>query len=95
MVMPDFNADSECRKNQRPDYESGEILDVADDLLVEQIIENITNTPIGQVLKRIASMPEVRKEKVIDVRSQLSKGRYELKERLDVALDRVLEELII
>jgi len=95
MVVPDFNADNDCRKYERPDYDAGEILDVADDLLVEQIIENINNTPIGQVLKRIASMPEVRKEKVINVRSQLSKGRYELKERLDVALDKVLEELII
>jgi hypothetical protein len=63
------------------------------DLLMEQILENINTTPIGQVLKKIATLPEVRKEKVLDVRQQLSKGKYRLNERLDIALDRVLEDL--
>lgn len=94
MGTSELNADSDRRNHQRPARAVGEPLETGDDLLVEQILENITNTPIGQVLKRIASMPEVRKEKVINVRSQLSKGKYELRERLDVALDKVLEELI-
>lgn len=63
------------------------------DLLMEQILENINTTPIGQVLKKIATLPEVRQEKVLDVRQQLSKGKYRLNERLDIALDRVLEDL--
>jgi hypothetical protein len=63
------------------------------DLLMEQILENINTTPIGKVLKKIASLPEVRKEKILDVRQQLSKGKYRLNERLDIALDRVLEDL--
>ncbi len=65
-----------------------------DDLLMEQILENISSTPIGQVLKRIASLPEVRKEKVLDVRRQLTEGHYDLNERLDDALDKVLDDLI-
>ncbi|HUW20466.1 MAG TPA: flagellar biosynthesis anti-sigma factor FlgM [Sedimentisphaerales bacterium] len=64
-----------------------------EDLLMEQILENINTTPIGQVLKRIASLPEVRKEKVLDVRRRLTEGNYNLNERLDIALDRVLEDL--
>jgi hypothetical protein len=64
-----------------------------DDLLMEQILENINTTPIGQILKRIASLPEVRKEKVLEVRRRLIEGRYNLNERLDIALDKVLEEL--
>jgi hypothetical protein len=63
------------------------------DLMMEQILENIHTTPIGQVLKKIASLPEVRKEKILDVRRQLTEGKYDLNERLDVALDRVLEYL--
>ena len=67
---------------------------VADeDLIMEQILENINTTPIGQVLKKIASLPEVRKEKVLDVRQKLTEGQYDLNERLDVALDKVLEDL--
>ncbi len=71
----------------------GEELVGEDDLLMEQILENINTTPIGQVLKKIACLPEVRKEKVLDVRQQINKGEYNLNERLNVALDRVLEDL--
>jgi len=45
------------------------------------------------VLKKIASLPEIRKDKVIDVRQQLTDGKYNLNERLDIALDKVLEDL--
>ena len=64
-----------------------------EDLIMEQILENLNTTPIGQVLKKIASLPEIRQEKVLDVRQRLTEGKYELNEHLDVALDRVLEEL--
>ncbi len=64
-----------------------------EDLIMEQILENLNTTPIGKVLKRIASLPEVRKKKVLDVRRQLTEGKYDLSSRLDVALDKVLEDL--
>lgn len=60
---------------------------------MEQILENLDTTPIGKVLKRIAFLPEVRKQKVLDVRRQLTEGRYDLNSRLDIALDKVLEDL--
>ena len=60
---------------------------------MEQILENINSTPIGQVLKKIASLPEIRREKVLNLRREITEGRYDLAERLDVALDRVLEDL--
>ena len=64
-----------------------------EDLVMEQILDNINTTPIGQVLKKIASLPEVRKEKVLDLRRQITKGEYDLNDRLDVAVDKVLEQL--
>ena len=60
---------------------------------MEQILDNIQNTPLGVVLKRIASLPEVRREKVLRVRRQITQGRYDLTERLDMALEKVLEDL--
>ena len=60
---------------------------------MEQILANINSTPIGQVLKRIATLPEVRKEKVLDLRRRITEGEYDLNERLDLAVDRVLEQL--
>lgn len=63
------------------------------DETMEQILESLNNTPVGKVLKKIASLPEIRKDKVIDVRQQLTDGKYNLNERLDIALDKVLEDL--
>ena len=81
-------------EGQNPATEpANENLSQEEDLLMEQILENINSTPIGQVLKKIAALPEVRKEKVLDVRRQLTEGKYDLNERLNVALDKVLEEL--
>lgn len=41
-----------------------------------------------------ALRPEIRIEKILDVRRQLGEGRYELAKRLDVVLDRILEGLL-
>ena len=64
-----------------------------EDIMMEHIIENIHTTPIGQLLKKIASLPEVRQEKILDVRQKLTEGKYDVNEHLDVAIDRVLEHL--
>ena len=64
-----------------------------DDLLMEEILQNINTTPIGQVLKKIACLPEVRTEKVLNIRQRLTTGEYSLSDRLDMVLDRVLEDL--
>jgi hypothetical protein len=63
------------------------------DLVMEQILENLNTTPIGQVLKKIACLPEVSRDKILHVRNQLTNGKYELNGRLDIALDKVLEDL--
>lgn len=78
--------------SQKAEMVNGDLIK-EQDWLMEQILENINTTPIGQVLKRIASLPEVRREKILDVRQRLNKGSYNLSERLDGALDKVLEDL--
>ena len=91
--MPDFDSNSRLTDQNRWTKSSNENLALDKDLIMEQILENITTTPIGQVLKRIASLPEVRKEKILDVRRKLTEGKYNLNDRLDVVLDKVLEDL--
>ena len=91
--MAQFNSNGRFeRENCRVEL-AGQILTTDKDVMMEQILDNINTTPIGQVLRKIASLPEVRKEKVLDVRRQLTEGKYNLDERLDVALDKVLEHL--
>ncbi len=81
--------------NQRFNLDPTEDLVVDDDLLMEQILDNMNGTPLGQVLKKIAVMPEVRKQKVLKVRRQITEGSYNLSERLDLALEKVLDDLKI
>jgi len=91
MPQPDFNGGLDGRNQHLNELGKGSVCD--EDLLMEQILENINNSPLGQVLKKIAMLPEVRQQKVLKVRRQLTEGNYNLNERLDIALDKILEEL--
>jgi hypothetical protein len=85
--MSDFG-----NKEQREQPVDGNMV-TDDDILMEKILDNISSTPLGRVLKRIASLPEVRRRKVLAVRRQLTDGQYDLNERLDAALEKVLEDI--
>ena len=91
--MPNFDANGRFEGQNRQADPIKESLEADEDLIMEQILENLNTTPIGQVLKMIASLPEVRKDKILGVRQQLTEGKYDLNERLDIALDKVLEDL--
>ncbi len=91
--MAEFDSNSRFERENHQVDPVGEVLAHDTDVVMEQILDNINTTPIGQVLRKIASLPEVRKEKVLDVRRQLTEGKYDLDERLEVALDKVLEYL--
>jgi len=91
--MPDFDSYGRFEgQNRQMDSVDGDLAP-DQDLIMEHILENINSTPIGQVLKRIASLPEIRREKVLHIRQQLTEGKYNLSTRLDIALDKVLEDL--
>ncbi|MGE5294744.1 MAG: hypothetical protein ACM3VT_07935 [Solirubrobacterales bacterium] len=50
-------------------------------------------TPQEEVLKRIAFLPRIRRDKVLDVRRQLAEGTYEVADRMDRAIDRLSEAI--
>ena len=83
----------ETYDNQADSVEDELTLD--EDIVMEQILKNLNTTSIGQVLKKIASLPEIRQEKVLGIRQELTAGKYDVNDRLDNALDKVLEDLII
>ena len=91
--MSDFDSSSRIKGQNRQVDTVDDSLAPDKDFIMEQILENLNTTPIGKVLKKIASLPDGRKEKVLDVRQQLTEGKYEFNEYLDVALDKVLEDL--
>lgn len=60
----------------------------------DQPFDHMLENPIGRLLKIIACLPEIRHEKVLRARKQLLQRNRDLDDHLDMALDRVLEELI-
>ncbi len=68
-------------------------MDLSSDLLAEEILENMNSTPLGQILKRIASLPEVRQKKVLNLRQQICAGSYNENQYIDNVLEKVFEEI--
>lgn len=92
--MPDLDSNNLTKDSEQWGNPLETDLSPNKDLIMEQILENINNTPLGQVLKGIASLPEVRQQKVLRLRRQITTGRYDLTERLDEVLDKVMEDLV-
>jgi len=70
-------------------------LSYKDDCKTEELLAAGAKTPLGQLLEKISLMPEVRFEKVLNLRRQICRGNYKLDEKLDAAADRIIEELLI
>jgi hypothetical protein len=57
------------------------------------ILGDGNTTSQEEALERIVSLPPIRQGKVRDIRRQLATGTYEVADRLDKAMDRILEAL--
>ena len=55
--------------------------------------DHVEISPLGQMLDGIGQLPEIRSERVEEIRRQLAVDRYETPEKLELALDRLLDEL--
>jgi len=55
--------------------------------------DQVEISPLGQMLDGISRLPEIRHERVEEVRQQIAAGIYETPEKLELALDRLLDEL--
>jgi hypothetical protein len=59
-----------------------------------ELFGHSNSTPLGQLLEMIGSLPEIRQDKVFNVRDRLDTECYDLDHTLDSAIDKVLEELL-
>ena len=55
--------------------------------------DHVEISPLGQMLDGISRLPDIRHEKVEEIRQQIASGSYETPEKIQVALDRLLDEL--
>jgi len=81
-------------QNASEEFLRGGVFESENEQLSEDLLENINSTPLGRLLEIIGSLPEIRQDKVFNIRSQISHGQYNLGHNLDTALDKVLEEFI-
>jgi negative regulator of flagellin synthesis FlgM len=56
--------------------------------------DHVEISPLGRMLEGIDRLPEIRHEKVEEIRRQIASGVYETPEKLELALDRLFDELV-
>lgn len=56
--------------------------------------DQVEISPLGRMLDGIGQLPEIRHERVEEIRREISAGTYETPEKLELALDRLFDELI-
>lgn len=55
--------------------------------------DQVEISPLANMLDGIDRLPEIRHERVEEIRRQIADGVYETPEKLEIALDRLLDEL--
>ncbi len=90
---PELQSTDRC-KSQDTGNSQGRDASANNDGLMKQILRDLSTTPQEEVLKKIASLPRARQDKVLDIRRQLTEGTYKVPDRLDWAIDRVVEECV-
>lgn len=50
-------------------------------------------SPEAEMVGRVHDLPEIRADRVADIRRQIEAGTYETGEKLDIALGRLLDEI--
>jgi negative regulator of flagellin synthesis FlgM len=55
--------------------------------------DQVEISPLGKMLDGISQLPDIRHERVEEIRTQIASGVYETPEKLEIALDRLLDEL--
>jgi negative regulator of flagellin synthesis FlgM len=56
--------------------------------------DQVEISPLGRMLDGISRLPEIRHERVEEIRQQIAAGTYETPEKLELALDRLFDELL-
>lgn len=56
-------------------------------------VDQLDISPEADLVSRANSLPEVRTDRVAELRAQIASGAYETDAKLDVALDRLLDEI--
>ncbi|HIF31565.1 MAG: flagellar biosynthesis anti-sigma factor FlgM [Pirellulaceae bacterium] len=56
-------------------------------------VDQLDISPEADLVSRVRETPEIRADRVAEIRKEIAAGVYETDEKLDVALDRLLDEI--
>lgn len=56
-------------------------------------MDQIDISPEAELVSRVGDLPDIRADKVAEIRAQIEAGIYETDEKMDVALGRLLDEI--
>ena len=56
--------------------------------------DQVEISALGQMLDGISQLPDIREERVEEIRRQIASGTYDTPEKLEIALDRLMDELM-
>ena len=57
------------------------------------IEEEVETSDAARLLERLRQLPDIRQDRVDAIRAKIAEGSYETKEKLDVAVERLLDEI--
>lgn len=55
--------------------------------------DEVEISPVGKMLDELSQSPEVRAERLAQIKAAIEAGTYETPEKLDAALDKLLDEI--
>ena len=56
-------------------------------------VDRVEISQIARLMSEVSSLPEVRAEKIVQVRAEIEAGTYITPEKLDIAVERLLEDI--
>jgi anti-sigma28 factor (negative regulator of flagellin synthesis) len=83
------------RESREARYDQGHHTSLHGDGLMDRILENINATPQEEVWNKDAPPVDIRRDKVLDIRRRIAEGTYEVADRLDSVIERVLEAITL
>jgi negative regulator of flagellin synthesis FlgM len=57
-------------------------------------VDQLDISPEAELVSRVRDIPDIRADRVAQIRAQIESGVYETDEKIDIALDRLLDEFV-
>ena len=55
--------------------------------------DQVDISPTAELINQVHNLPDIRADRVAELRAQISSGSYETEGKIDLALDRLLDEI--